>query len=411
MTHIMTTLSYSAGSTIKATAEAYNSKGWSLPSHPNVSGEVAKIVPNAPNNLAVLVLSTTSVSLTWDEITTSPEDGYSTVISYSVLSNGGSGSTFTSIVTSATGAATLTGLTNSAIYSFKVSAINLFGESESSISVSIKVATVPFQMDAPVIQYNLANVALTFSYPTSGGISITNFELTLSSDGIIFTEYTALCNGSDPTVQSHTICTFTMSQLILKGFTEGNSIQAKARAYNSLGWGSESSISNTNIIVQIIPNTPSNLTVGNVDASTLLVSWDALTTTSDLGYASLTEYKLYWDQGTGNEVLYRAGLKSTSLEIRSLTAGTTYAFRISGSNIQGEGSLSSVVSAKVKAEPGQMVPVTMVEVGTLIRITLTPPTITNGDDVTNYRLSILDQADMLYKESPCIGATLKSTLV
>jgi len=411
MTNIVTTLSYSAGSTIKATAEAYNSKGWSIPSIPNTIGEVAKIVPNAPINLAVSVLSTTSVSLTWNEITTSPSDGYSTVTSYNVLSNGGSGSIFTVVSTSSAGSATLTGLTNGVIYTFKVSAVNLFGQSAASSSVSIKVATVPFQMNAPVIQYSLANVALAFSYPSSGGISITDFEIKLSSDGIIFTEYTDLCNGSDPIVQSGTLCTFTMSQLIAKGFVGGNSIQAKARAYNSLGWGPESLVSNVDILVQVIPNAPINLAVANVDASTLIVTWDALTTSQDLGYASLTEYKLYWDQGTGIEVLHTAGLTSTSLVIGSLTAGTTYAFKVSASNIQGEGSLSSVASAKVKAEPGQMDAVTMAEVGTLIRITLTPPAITNGDAVTSYRLSILDQADMLYKEGPCTGAALLSTLV
>lgn len=185
-------LGYSGGEVIKATAEAYNSKGWSLPSEPDNGGEVAKVAPNAPSNLAASVLSTNSVSLTWDEITASPEDGYSSITSYNILSNGGSGSTFTTISTSITGSATLSGLTNGYIYTFKVSAVNLFGEGESSSSVSIKVATVPLQMDAPVIQYSLKDVVVSFSYPVSGGISVSDFEITLSSDGSTFTEYTDL---------------------------------------------------------------------------------------------------------------------------------------------------------------------------------------------------------------------------
>ena len=51
-------------------------------------------------------------------------------------------------------------------------------------------------------------------------------------------------------------------------------------------------------------------------------------------------------------------------------------------------------------EPSQMIAPTLTEVGTKIRITLTPPTTTNGDDVTQYRVSILDQADTQYKEGP-----------
>ena len=190
-----------------------------------------------------------------------------------------------------------------------------------------------------------------------------------------------------------------MSQLISKGFAGGNSIQAKARAYNSLGWGPLSSISNTDIIVQVIPNAPSNVVVANVDVSSLQVSWDALTTQTELGYASLEEYKLYWDQGLGNYVLHSEDLTTNTLTVGGLTAGTTYAFKVSAVNIQGEGSLSSEASLKVKAEPGQMDPLTLLEVGTIIRITLTPPSIINGDDVTNYRISILDKADDQYKES------------
>jgi len=58
----------------------------------------------------------------------------------------------------------------------------------------------------------------------------------------------------------------TMSQLISKAFIGGNTITAKGRAYNSLGWDPTSDISNNDILVQVILNSVSNLLVANVDA-------------------------------------------------------------------------------------------------------------------------------------------------
>ena len=89
----------------------------------------------------------------------------------------------------------------------------------------------------------------------------------------------------------------TMSQLIAQGFSAGTSIQAKARAYNNKGWSPISPVSNSDILVQVVPQSPENLSITNVDATTLSLTWDALTDSSKLGYSSLTEYKLYWNTG------------------------------------------------------------------------------------------------------------------
>lgn len=408
MSDITGTLGYQPGELVQATIQAYNSKGWSEESEPNSSGAVAKGTPNAPSSLAATVLSTTSVSLTWNEITTSPDNGYSTVTSYNVLSNGGSGTSFTTIATSSTGSATLSGLSTGYTYAFKVSAVNVYGEGESSSSVSIKVATKPLQMNAPVIQYSSVDVALTFEFPESSGQQVTDFEISFSSDGTTYTEQTALCDGSDPTVIQETYCTFTMSQLLSFGFEAGDPVLAKARAYNSYGWGDLSEVSNSDVLVQVEPNAPTNLALTNVDATTLSLSWDELTSASELGYADLLFYTVYWDQGIGTYIEYQSDLTTTTLEIPSLTSGTTYAFKVSATNIQGEGDQSLPTRLKAMGEPAQMDAPSLSEVGTYVRITLTPPSSTNGDDVSSYRVSILDKTDDTYKEGPCSSSILMS---
>ena len=205
MSQITSTLGYTGGELILATAEAFNVKGWSTPSEPNTSGEVAKVVPIAPTGLAATVQDTTSIDLTWTAISLSPDNGYSPVTSYTVYSNQGSGSTYTSVKTTTTNSVSLTGLKNGYTYKFKVSASNLFGEGESSSSVSSLLATAPLQMSAPVVQYSLADVMVSFAYPTSGGQPVTDFEIQLSSDGTTFTEIASLCDGSSSSVQEQRV--------------------------------------------------------------------------------------------------------------------------------------------------------------------------------------------------------------
>lgn len=197
-------MGYSAGELVLATAEAYNSKGWSTPSEPNTSGVVAKVAPNPPTTITSSVDSTTQITLTWNAVSSSPDDGYSPVTLYKIVSNYGVGTSYTQIASSSTTSVTLLGLTNGYTYKFKISAVNDYGEGAYSNIVSVVLATIPAQMSPPVINYSLEDVTITFAYPASGGKPITDFQIWMSSDGISFAENTNLCDGSLTTVQELT---------------------------------------------------------------------------------------------------------------------------------------------------------------------------------------------------------------
>jgi hypothetical protein len=55
----------------------------------------------------------------------------------------------------------------------------------------------------------------------------------------------------------------------------------------------------------------------------------------------VTGYDIYWDQGTGNEVIRNPSYTALSLTVTELTAGTTYKFRLSANNIIGSSALTS----------------------------------------------------------------------
>jgi hypothetical protein len=82
-----------------------------------------------------------------------------------------------------------------------------------------------------------------------------------------------------------------------------------------------------------------------------------VTGTLNQGNSPITTYKIYWDQGTpGSTQIYKLStLNQTSINITSLTTGTTYGFTISASNLFGEGPVSTTVYSVIAAiVPTQM---------------------------------------------------------
>ena len=148
MTNMTDFLGYLPGDIIKATVAARNVKGWSDESVPNTAGAVAMTFPQqAPSNVAVSSLSTSSVTLSWTNLTTQSSIGYSTLTMYVVLWDQGANGDFIIQQLNAVSPVTITGLNAGQTYRFKVYARNAFGNGPSSNAVSINVGIAPSKMN------------------------------------------------------------------------------------------------------------------------------------------------------------------------------------------------------------------------------------------------------------------------
>jgi hypothetical protein len=164
-----------------------------------------------------------------------------------------------------------------------------------------------------------------------------------------YAEVTSLCNGAIDPAKTAKTCDFNCETLISTyGYTPGDLFVAKARAYNSIGWGALSSPNTTGSTVQIKPTKITNPTEGSLTSATVVqVNWATLISASEIGGSSITSYSLEWND-TGSWVSLIGGnpdsLLITHTISTGLTTGKTYNFRLRAKNAHGWGDYSDIVS-------------------------------------------------------------------
>ena len=123
-------------------------------------------------------------------------------------------------------------------------------------------------------------------------------------------------------------------------------------------------------------------------ATSLTVTWDALTLSAYTGGSDITSYKLEWDQGTSTWDTLVGGssdqIVPRSYTRTSLTAGQSYKFRLTAKNVYGWGVVSNEVTMIPLGAPSTPASVTTSVVATNVKIEWTDPTDTNGAAITSY---------------------------
>jgi len=134
-------------------------------------------------------------------------------------------------------------------------------------------------------------------------------------------------------------------------------------------------------------------------ATSLTVTWSALTADADTGGLSIISYHLQYDQGTTTWTDLQGFASDSTLlthTISSLTSGTEYKFRLRAKNSLGYGVYSSEVAMTPAATPSTpSAPVTTLD-EPYARITWSAPS-DNGSPITSYTITILQQ-DGSYSE-------------
>jgi uncharacterized repeat protein (TIGR02543 family) len=259
---------------------------------------------------------------------------------------------------------TVTGLTNGSSYTFKVSATNAVGQSDSSTaSAPIKIAGVA---DAPtsvsaIAGNETATVSASGPWNTtagSGGDSVT---------AVIFTSMDGL----------HTCTsTYPSTSCVMSGLTNGVAYTFTARAQNSIGLSP--STTSAAITPSGLPRAPTTINATSGDHSATITFNGA-----SANGAAITGYIIKVSP-TGDTFT----TSSSPIIITGLTNGSAYTFAVAAINSNGASSFSSATaSATPVAAPGAPTNLLVLAGDTSTVVSLTPPADDGGSPITSYLIT------------------------
>ena len=124
-------------------AKSTNSFGTAPWSATNAVGAVISQVPSKMAAPAMVSLTTETMTVSWTPLLTSPANGNSQVLSYSLMWDNGSGTLSIELTDSLVTTYSVAGLTGGQTYSFKVAAVNIYGKGEYSDVTAIEASDVP----------------------------------------------------------------------------------------------------------------------------------------------------------------------------------------------------------------------------------------------------------------------------
>jgi len=274
-------------------------------------------VPGAPTGL-IAVPGDTNITLSWEA---PANDGGLDIDHYIVYQDGVD-------VQHVNGTSTvITGLTNGQTYSFKISAHNAEGYGQNSSEVNSTLMTVPGSPTLVSATASGLDVILTWTAPASDGFSP-------------ITGYYVFYGTSDVTTQFGNVISAGTLTANVTGLTVGTQYFFAVMAVNAVGNSSLSNMLNATLIT--VPGAPSALSNVTTEVQVTL-SWTA--PASD-GFSPITGYLVY--RGISADDLTLIGNSTVLTFVDTMvTSGSTYYYKVSAVNAEGEGALSTAASIDV----------------------------------------------------------------
>ena len=195
---------------IKVRVFATNAFGSGVPSSINSAGAQVRVIPHQITTVGRgSETSTNQIQVSW----TAPDDGGSSITSYHLVWDEGTGTTDRDLVglvvpyTLTSHTVSISGSVGTP-YNFKVRAKNIYGWGPYSNIVSILASDVPSQMQVVTTTVDGTNVEISWQEPANNGEAISGYEIqVLQSDGTTFSQETGSCDGiNNSTVISTRSC-------------------------------------------------------------------------------------------------------------------------------------------------------------------------------------------------------------
>ena len=265
--------------------------------------------------------------------------------------------------TGTTASATIGSLTNGTTYQVQVRAKSSRGIGLWSAS-STETPGKPAAPSAPTLTAGSAQLTVSWTAPTTNGLSISDYDVQYSSDGgTTWTEW----NASN---------TSTATSTTITGLVAGT-YHAQVRAASSAGDGPWSGSASSAVTTPpLAPDMP-KLTSSN---QTLTVGWAAPVN----GGAAITDYDVqYRAAGTATWSSHTHTGTATSATVTGLINGTAYEVQVRAENSQGEGAWSASASAKAGG-PTVPLDIWVHPKGTALWVSWLDPASDSNSAVTDY---------------------------
>ena len=314
-------------------------------------------VPDRPNGLTVSSFTHNSITLTWDD------PGDSGITGYQVLrrsrddeqyGDGKGASTFVAVVGDTGSSATTytdTSVTAHSRYVYRVKARNSEGLGPRSSYVNVETSTAPSAPDAPtgLTVSSFTHNSVTLAWDDSGDSGITGYQvlrrdLVKQEPGIFSTAAadtgTAATTYTDTDVAANTRYAYRVEAIN----AEGNSGRSN---YVNVKTSAALSVVNS-VSVKSLPAKPSGLELSSALDNAVTFEWD------DPGDSSITHYKVLrrvGDSGKFSTIEENTGSADTSYTDTTVSAETTYEYRVVAVNGDGDSPESDSLSVETSAEP------------------------------------------------------------
>lgn len=279
-------------------------------------------------------------------------------------------------------------------YRFRVAAKNKYGWGDYSDVLGVVAAVVPGPPTGVTSTHNGLYSTITWELPVENGSAVLSYQIMLQ--GAHGLEESTTCDGDVLGVVRE--CNVAYAELRSSTFelVLGDTVIAQVRARNEIGFGEYSSLSEAGLtnIVRTEPLQPSTPVMEGsaTDSTQIEVQWAALTG-DDAGQDSITEYRVFWDNGSDgtNWLLLVSEIEGTFTysytHDQGITRGEEYQFRYKGVNAHGEGPESLPSTIRASRRPDALSELTIMTSGTDVIVTWGTTPDDHGSEVTDYTVA------------------------
>jgi len=194
------------------------------------------------------------------------------------------------------------GISAGSNYRYKYRAKNAHGWGSFSPIVTIMAAAVPDQLAAVTTSLSGTGVQFTWAVtPNDHGSPVTEYRVKFKQFDSSYVLNPTDCDASTNPVFTDLKCTVPMATFTSTyGLSVGDLIIASVEAMNAKGYSTPSADNGSGPTAKTVPSPPTPQRGGATSKTQVEVTWAAVSGSPQDGGSAVTDYKVYWDQGSGS---------------------------------------------------------------------------------------------------------------